>query len=700
MAVWSLIFVALFFGITNLHIVSAAREYGSGIYSPENIVRRGLVARQTTRQEEPDIDANCLAFIVGITGDDCWSLADAAGDTVDQIQLWNPALARDCSDVKPGWYYCAWSLDTATTTTSSPPSTTTSVHTAPTPTNAFPGVVSNCNDWYYIYPEDYQSNYCFYLVTLATSRPVAPMDKSLNSSDIILWNPGVGSDCSQAQRGYAYCICTTDFQPQPCWGQNYSPEDCPVPSSTTTTTTTSSMPITTTTTTTKTTTTTSTTTTTTGIGGVTTNYPTSPLAGQPFDCNKWYLVASSDTCSSIITKLSPLSVISAHLLAWNPTIGPNCAGLTVGTYLCISKGSADPSVTISTTTTMTTTTTTKTTTTTSGITTPTPIQSGQVANCVGWRFVQTGDTCANLVTRFASIGLTQALLLSWNPALKSDCSGLTLGYYICVQIAAVTTTTTTTTTKTTTTTTKTTTTSTIATPTPIQTGQVANCVGWRFVQTGDTCPNLVTRFASIGLTQALLIQWNPALKSDCSGLTLGYYICVQIAAVTTTTTTAPKTTTTTTTTKTTTTAPKTTTTTTTTKTTTTATHPKYKPSQFPATKTLQCISSSASDPTPVQFYAGDGLYSAISTACASIVGTGSLFLETGLPYIGHGNDDGANLEIDLQIRLGGTTISNTQCYNQLLLVLQGCRSGNPSRTFGGCSFTSDYNLEACIFPPQ
>ncbi|KAF3902529.1 hypothetical protein ABW21_db0204955 [Orbilia brochopaga] len=174
--------------------------------------------------------------------------------------------------------------------------------------------------------------------------------------------------------------------------------------------------------------------------------------------------------------------------------------------------------------------------------TPTPIQSGQASGCIGWRYIQSEDTCDNLVTRFASINLTKANLLAWNPALKSDCSGLTLKTYVCVQRSTIVPSTTT----------RTTTTSTVAlvsTPSPIQSGQVSGCIGWRYVASTDTCDNIVSRFATapVSLTKSNLLAWNPALKSNCSGLTAKTFVCVQRGAspppttskTTTTTSTVP-----------------------------------------------------------------------------------------------------------------------------------------------------------------
>ncbi|KAK6354721.1 hypothetical protein TWF696_003860 [Orbilia brochopaga] len=168
--------------------------------------------------------------------------------------------------------------------------------------------------------------------------------------------------------------------------------------------------------------------------------------------------------------------------------------------------------------------------------TPSPVQYGQVQGCTGWRYVSASDTCAKIVSRFKCYGLTQAKLIQWNPALKSDCSGLARKHYVCVkrdsppqnaksmdnppaaQYPP-------------------------GYPSPIQAGQAGNCVAWRYVSSSDTCSKIVNRFqyGPTKLTMADLLKWNPALGSNCSGLKRKHYLCVQTGTPPTSsrTTTAP-----------------------------------------------------------------------------------------------------------------------------------------------------------------
>ncbi|KAK6542502.1 hypothetical protein TWF694_006454 [Orbilia ellipsospora] len=165
---------------------------------------------------------------------------------------------------------------------------------------------------------------------------------------------------------------------------------------------------------------------------------------------------------------------------------------------------------------------------TSPIVTPSPIQSGQPDNCIGWRYVFPTDTCDNLVTRFAQYGLTPETLIEWNPAIGPNCTGLIPKYFICVRLTdsdvAVSAPATTPSVAPT----STTPTSTITTPSPIQSGQPSNCVGWAFVRPTDDCDSLIKRYYSATyITRELLLEWNPAIAPNCT-LTRGTFVCVQI----------------------------------------------------------------------------------------------------------------------------------------------------------------------------
>lgn len=136
--------------------------------------------------------------------------------------------------------------------------------------------------------------------------------------------------------------------------------------------------------------------------------------------------------------------------------------LIVGDYVCVGTAASTISTTMSTTS-------------GNGISTPTPIQTGIASNCDEFYLVQSGDSCAAIAASY-SISVTD--FYSWNPAVKSDCTMLIVGDYVCVG------------TKTSTvsaTTVPTTSGNGISTPTPIQTGMVSNCNKFYLVQSGDSC---------------------------------------------------------------------------------------------------------------------------------------------------------------------------------------------------------------------
>ncbi|KAF3171431.1 hypothetical protein TWF225_010602 [Orbilia oligospora] len=258
-------------------------------------------------------------------------------------------------------------------------------------------------------------------------------------------------------------------------------------------------------------------------------------------------------------------------------------------------------------------------------------------------------------------------------------------------------------------------------PWPTEPDIIKTCSRWIEALPGDDCNTL----AEIdGVPLADFLAWNPALARNCQGIVVGYGYCTEnkgTAPITTTTSSrttsgltcptvsCPVTITVTTTvfigttTSRTTTAAITTTTTrsttpsTTTTTTTTTTKASLAPSQFPsASGTLQCVKSNSPIPQPTQIAGGSTLDTVIASACNSLVTTSNKWLEVGDPYTVVLPVSGKSTTFLLNIKLGGFAVQNSLCQTQLKLVNSGCTaSGN---TYGGCSYTSDFNLLACVFP--
>lgn len=73
-------------------------------------------------------------------------------------------------------------------------------------------------------------------------------------------------------------------------------------------------------------------------------------------------------------------------------------------------------------------------------------------------------------------------------------------------------------------TTTTTPTNTGGAPGPTQTGQAANCNRWDLVQDGDSCDVFTKKYP--GLTLGDLVEWNPAIGSQCTNLWVDTYVSI------------------------------------------------------------------------------------------------------------------------------------------------------------------------------
>lgn len=119
-----------------------------------------------------------------------------------------------------------------------------------------------------------------------------------------------------------------------------------------------------------------------------------------------------------------------------------------------------------------------------------------------------------------------------NPSISKDCAGMEEGKSYCVEafgepdpseITSTTTVPVTTSTMTTkTTTTAKTTTTTGGAPGATQSGQISICNRWDLVQSGDTCSVYLDRYP--GMTLAKLVEWNPAIGSQCQSLWVDTYV--------------------------------------------------------------------------------------------------------------------------------------------------------------------------------
>ncbi|OHW95300.1 LysM domain-containing protein [Colletotrichum incanum] len=324
-----------------------------------------------------------------------------------------------------------WPLTTTIKPSSSSTTTTTSGNgiTTPTPTQAT--IVNNCD--------------AFYFVVAGDTCEAISAKHGITVAQFQSWNPSVGATCTGLWANAYACVSIVGHTPSP---------------------------------------------TTTGNGIAT---PTPTQATIVNNCDAFYFVVAGDTCEAISAKHG---ITVAQFQSWNPSVGTTCTGLWANAYACVSIVGHTPTKPPTTTTTA-----------GNGITTPTPIQPNMVGNCDRFYKVKSGDTCATIAS---SNGVTAQQITTWNPSVKSDCTALWLDYYICTSIVGHT---------------PTTPGNGIQTPTPIQSGMTTSCKTFHFVTSGQTCQVITARY---GITQANFVKWNPAVKSDCTGMWANAYVCVAV----------------------------------------------------------------------------------------------------------------------------------------------------------------------------
>ncbi|OJJ30807.1 hypothetical protein ASPWEDRAFT_140622 [Aspergillus wentii DTO 134E9] len=139
------------------------------------------------------------------------------------------------------------------------------------------------------------------------------------------------------------------------------------------------------------------------------------------------------------------------------------------------------------------------------ITTPSPIQTGMTHGCTKFHKVQEGEPCQDIAD---DNGVSLADLISWNPAIGSDCRTLQYDYYVCVGKPQSTTTPSPTN---------------VVTPTPTQTGMADHCNKFHKVKQDESCETIAN---DAGISSGDLISWNPAIGDDCRTLKYDFYVCV------------------------------------------------------------------------------------------------------------------------------------------------------------------------------
>lgn len=229
--------------------------------------------------------------------------------------------------------------------------------------------------------------------------------------------------------------------------------------------------------------------------------PTPTQAGIIKSCQQYHKAESGDLCAGVVTKYG---ITMDDFLEWNQAVSADCSGFWMGYYYCVGIPGTKPPVPTPTTT-------------SAPPAGPTPTQDGIISTCARYHKSVAGDTCASIVDKYGTFSLTQ--FISWNKAVKADCSGLWLGYYYCVGIPGT------------------------PTeppveptpdptgctnpnlPTPTQPGAFCDCTKWHKVGGGDTCETIINRY---NMLTSLFHFLNPQVGEDCKTLWGGYNVCVGV----------------------------------------------------------------------------------------------------------------------------------------------------------------------------
>ncbi|KAK4247525.1 hypothetical protein C7999DRAFT_14483 [Corynascus novoguineensis] len=424
-------------------LTAAASRLGSSLAAPSAVRVRDAVPNYPVA---PDTTPYCSWWWDNDGSISCEDMPDIWDITLDDFVRWNPSLAAGCSALKTDMSFCVEAADeppvsttakptsststTASTSRSSSSSSSSSSFGIVTPTPIQPGMVDDCD--------------AFYLVEQGDSCDTIASKNGISVTEFLKWNTNIGGRVCNGLWADAYvCVSVIGHTPTPTNPGN----------------------------------------------GIETPTPTQP--GMVNNCDAFYEVVTGDSCDSIASE-NGISV--AEFLEWNTEVGGKaCSGLWAGAYVCVSIIGHTPTPTDP----------------GNGIATPTPTQPGMVSNCDAFYEVILGDSCATIA---AKNGVTVDQLAKWNDVGGTACTGLWANAYICVSIIGHTPT-------------PADPGNGIATPSPIQDGMTKNCKTFHKVAASDTCASIASKYK---ITTAQFIKWNPAAKSDCTGLWANTYACVAV----------------------------------------------------------------------------------------------------------------------------------------------------------------------------
>ncbi|QRV82272.1 LysM domain protein [Ceratobasidium sp. AG-Ba] len=262
----------------------------------------------------PGAPTNCGRWYVVQPGETCNTVILSQGITMSDFKAANPQINADCTNLWAATAYCVYLVTRGPTPSSY----------APAPTNIATGTTKNC--------------YRYYTAISGDTCTAITYSQVTNTTDLLRWNTGLNSQCTNLAAGSAYCVwgdavgatttssatgtpaptvtipprvvtdttpCTATFcsltlDPNWTW---------PAETSSGSTVLTSATP------------------TATGV-----LRPSNAAAHSITSCKKWYTVVSGDYCY-LICQNQGCTV--ANLQTWNPDLGTDCVA-QLGVAYCVS----------------------------------------------------------------------------------------------------------------------------------------------------------------------------------------------------------------------------------------------------------------------------------------------------------------------------------------------------------------------------
>ncbi|KAL6354006.1 hypothetical protein LRP88_12637 [Fusarium phalaenopsidis] len=303
---------------------------------------------------------NCNKFHKIMSTTTCSSIESYYKLPLATFLSWNPSVGKDCTALLVNYYVCVSVEGWTPPTTTTKPTTTTQApaNGIQTPSPIQNGMVKNCEK--------------FHKIMSTTTCTSIESYYNLPLATFLSWNPAVGKDCTSLLVNYYVCVATIGWKP---------------PTKTTT-----NVP----------------TTTKAPSNGIST--PSPIQAGMVSNCNKFHLVSSTTTCTSI---QNYYKITMADFAKWNPAVGSKCTALWANYHVCIGVMGGTP------------------TNPGNGVSTPSPIQPGMVSNCKKFHLVSSTTTCASIQDYYK---ITMAQFAKWNPAVGEKCTALWAQYHVCVGV--------------------------------------------------------------------------------------------------------------------------------------------------------------------------------------------------------------------------------------------------------------------------